>query len=118
MKGHMSKVLAPASVAILLIAFRAVAQDAFTTEQFLKLCQSDSDWCKEHVISLVSVHNAADAINAEKVQSCPPQNVPAKGEEITENIVGWLKTHPEAQAKTDGESVEVALKALYPCNKK
>ncbi|MFZ0692732.1 MAG: Rap1a/Tai family immunity protein [Alphaproteobacteria bacterium] len=114
----MVKGLALASIAALLIASRVAAQNAFSTEQFLKLCQSDSDWCKEHVISLVSVHNAADAIHPDKAQSCPPRNVAAKGEEITDKILGWLKAHPEAQGKTDGESIETALKALYPCDKK
>ena len=115
MNERFSGILILSAFALLLIAVRAAAQDAFTTEQFLRQCQSDSDWCKEHVISLVSVHNADNAINPDEAQSCPPQNVPAKGEEITEKIVGWLKAHPETKAEKDGNGIGTALKALYPC---
>ena len=112
---RVARILILSSIALPLIAARGGAQDAFTTEQFLKQCQSDSDWCKEHVISLVSAHNAGNAISPDDVQSCPPRNVAAKGEEITGKIVGWLKAHPETKGETDGDGIEAALKALYPC---
>ena len=114
----MLRILILSSISAFVIAVCAVAQDAFTNEQFLKLCGSDRDWCREHVISLVSALNATNAIHPDQAQSCPPENVPAKGQEITDKIIGWLNAHPEAQGRTDEESIEIALKALYPCKNK
>lgn len=95
----------------------AAAQDTITTKQFLELCQSDGDWCKEHIISLVSTDVASNVIHPDKAQSCPPKDIQAKAEIVTGDVVNWLHDHSDVRPKIDTDGIEAALKVLYPCKK-
>ena len=97
--------------------FPAAAQDTITTEQFLRLCQSDGDWCKEHIISLVSADVASNVIHPDQAQSCPPKDVQAKADAVTGDVVNWLRDHLDVRPKDNAGGIEAALKVLYPCKK-